>query len=215
MAQSNYQDSSSEDLGNGTPLFRFSDVEFTLIREADLDINCVFLLEAIARNIGFSPPNNRILDRWKQTLTRKQFLTREGTVSTKGAALLAQLGAAVPGISTYRPTADLFKVWWNSYPPTATFTHKGVTFTSTQVKRIKEKLCREHWNEILLEGEYTAEQIIQGTVNHIAMAMEESVKEKKNRVHFIFNSERYIRERCFAPYIESQESKESNSTIDI
>jgi hypothetical protein len=215
MEQSNYQDLSSEDLKNGTPLFRFSTDALFIIITAELDMNLLFTLEAEALGAVTSAIPISKLAAWRQTLTRKQFLTREGRISTKGAALLAQLGAAVPGLSTYRPTADLFEIWWNSYPPTATFTHKGTVFTSTQVKRIKKTLCREHWDEILLGGEYTAEQIVQGTRNHIAMAMDESVKDKSNRVHYIFNSERYIREKCFAAYIQTQDSKVNHDTIDI
>lgn len=216
MEQSNYQDSSSEDLRSGIPLFRFSDESINTIFNEGLDINLIFMLEIIARDqMSSAVFNHRAHKNWIQTLIRKQFLTGAGTISTKGAALLSELGAAVPGLSTYRPVADLFNVWWNSYPPTATFTHKGASFTSSQVKRIKKTLCRSHWDAILLEGEYTAEQIVQGTVNHIAMAIDESVKNKENRVQFIFNSERYIRERCFAPYIEKAESRESHDTIDI
>lgn len=215
MEQSNYQDSSSEDLRSGTPLFHFSTEALSIIITAELDMNLLFTLEAEAIGTVTSAIPVSKLAAWRQTLIRKQFLTGAGTISTKGAALLAQLGAAVPGLSTYRPVVDLFDIWWSSYPPTAAFTHKGTTFTSTQVKRIMKTKCREHWDTILLEGEYTADQIVQGTRNHIAMAMDESVKEKRNNVHYIFNSERYIRERCFAAYIENQESKVNHDTIDI
>lgn len=215
MEQSNYQDSSSEDLRSGTPLFHFSTENLFTIITAELDLNLLFALEAEALGVVTSAIPVSKLAAWRQTLIRKQFLTREGKISTKGAALLAQLGATVPGLSTYRPTVDLFEIWWNTYPPNATFTHKGVTFTSSQVKRIKKTLCREHWNELLLEGEYTAEQIIKGTSNHIALAMDESVKSKENKIQFVFNSERYIRERCFAPYIKNTESQVNHDTIDI
>lgn len=215
MAQTDDNNSPSEEVRSG-PLFRFGTGDIANIMNEGLDLNMVWILETLARkelSIDIIPSSK--FSSWVQTLKRKQFLTEAGTVSTKGAALLAQLGATVPGLSTYMPTVDMFNIWWSSYPPTATFTYRGVSFTSSQVKRIKKTLCRRAWDEILLEGEYTADQIVNGTRNHIAMAMEESVKNKENRVHFIFNSERYIRERCFAPYIETVEAQVNHDTIDI
>lgn len=214
MEQSNYQESSNTS-GSGERLFRFNGVAIARILSEGLDFNLIFALESEALCSNIDNVNTGKFGNWRETLIRKQFLTKEGKLSTKGAALLEDLGGMTGGMSTYTPAVDLFSVWWNTYPPTAAFTHKGRTFESEQVKRIKKMECRKYWDEILLEGEFTAEQIIQGTKNHFEVAMDESVRKGENRVQFINNSLIYIREKLFAPFIERKKGSRNIDTIDI
>lgn len=216
MEPSNYQDSSSEDLRSGTPLFRFSSHAISRIFAEGLDLNHILALEMKVSPIDWVETTHpEKFHNWEATLIRKQFLTKEGKLSTKGAALLSDLGGMTGGMSTYTPAVDAFIVWWNTYPPTAGFYIGGKMFESTTVRRIKKMLCREHWNEILLEGEYTAEQIIEGTKNHFDQAMNESLRSGENKVQYIANSERYLRERMFAPFIVAGRRSNNFDTIDI
>lgn len=204
MEQSKSPDSSN--------LFQFSKEQIEKIFNEGLDMNTIFMLEVIAKQIdtGKVYGTAKALG-WTQTLTRKQFLTSEGKVSTKGRSLLLFLSGGE--VAKFHQKEDKFKTWWNAYPRTAQFKHKGVVFRSVQVKRIKEKECRTLWEECIAEG-YTPDQIIQGTMNHFQTAKDLSVKEKENKVQYINNSYTYLSRRAFVDYIEETEEKDIDS-VDI
>lgn len=206
-------DSSEKSLRAGEPLFRFNEASIKEMFDAGIDVNCLFILEVIAKEISlgemFKEPK---VQNWIQTLIRKQLLTKEGKVSTIGTALLQRLTGGK--VEKHVPEEDMFEVWWRVYPATGSFEWKGQSFPSTQNKRVKKKECRKVWEEILLE--YTPEEVIQGTANHFHLAMDLSVKNRKNEVHFISNSLTYLGNRLFVPYIgERKKGFDRIDTVDI
>jgi hypothetical protein len=111
-----------------------------------------------------------------------------------------------------------FDNWWNKFPSTDNFEHKGRKFTGSRgLKRSRED-CRIKFNKILSEGEYTTDQIIEATLLDVFLKKEASVKFGENRLSFIQNSLTYLNQRSYEPFLEMiltgvevPKSKESTS----
>lgn len=110
---------------------------------------------------------------------------------------------------------EAFDKWWGTrgtegiYPSTDFFIHEGKQFLGVQKKNIKKEDCKSEFRKIVLSGEYTSEEIIQGTSKHIETAKKDSIKKKTNQITFIGNSLRYLKERMFAPFVNTQEIKKT------
>lgn len=161
---------------------------------------------------------------WRITLIRKGYLTSEDKVTELGKSLLirgkidkviaenkAEVKKAVAKIKTD------FDKWWEAYPSSNYFVHRGVEFKGIQSKRIKKPLCKQHFQSFVDGGLFTAEEIIRATEFHIAMAKDMSVNRRDNQLSFIPNSERYLREQFFVPFIGkiAQPTKRVGGTVDI
>lgn len=109
--------------------------------------------------------------------------------------------------NTRQEINNLFDLWWGVrgtegiYPSTDNFEYKGKIFQGVQKKNIKKEDCKSEFNKIIKLGEYTGEEIVEGTRNHIQIAKDDSIKKGKNQLSFIANSERYLRLRAFSPFI--------------
>ena len=146
-------------------------------------------------------------------LDRKQ-LIQDRILTTLGHELLdnSEISDSLP----IKRVSDRFEEWWKSYPASDAFNLDGRTFMGTQSKRIKKDLCKAKFNKLISSG-IAAEDIIQATKYHVEQAKKLSLKKSQNQVSFIPNSERYIREEMFMPYIdllkEKQEEIEFKSNI--
>lgn len=117
---------------------------------------------------------------------------------------------------------EAFDKWWGTrnidgiYPSTNAFSYMGKDFNGVQKKTIKKEDCKAEFRKIVLSGEFTCEEILQGTENHLLMAKKDSLKRRENQISFIPASIRYLKERFFSPYIKKIETKiETDSSVDI
>lgn len=105
-----------------------------------------------------------------------------------------------------------FDEWWKCYPSSNKFSFNGRTFTGVQSKKLNKGNCEDLWNSIVLSGDFSPLQIISGTKKHILEAKKESIKNNSNQLTFIPNSERYLRERVFEPFISDTEEEVNDSS---
>ena len=111
---------------------------------------------------------------------------------------------------------EAFDKWWGVkrgegvFPASDNFIHKGRSFQGIRNLKTKKEDCKAEFRKIVLSGEYTTEEILQGTTNHINVAKEESFKKKENKLSFITNSERYLRLRAFSPFIKTPDKENAN-----
>lgn len=132
-------------------------------------------------------------------MERKELIV-EGKLSVKGEELLensSQLGE----ISIKVKKSDKFEEWWKTYPATDAFSLNGKDFGGSQSKRVKKDICKKTFDKIINAGT-PAEDIIKATAYHIEQAKKLSLKKGTSQLSYIANSERYLREEMFAPYIE-------------
>lgn len=97
--------------------------------------------------------------------------------------------------------SNKFEDWWRAYPATDSFNLDGRSFLGSQSKRIKKDLCKVQFNKLVNEG-FLAEDIIEATKYHIDQAKKLSLKKGTSQLTFVPNSERYLRESLFEPYID-------------
>ena len=68
--------------------------------------------------------------------------------------------------------------------------------------RVKKEDCKVKFNNILLEGDYTCDELIAALEYEVLQKKENSIKTKTNRVTFMQNSLTYLNQRSFEPFIE-------------
>ena len=150
-----------------------------------------------------------------QSLIRKGLITEtDEKLTTIGKDLLEFLDAKMTGkLIKRKPATTDFEEWWKNYPGTDSFEYKGKKFTGTRAIRKGKDECRLKFDKIILEGEYTAQQLIAALNYEILQKKESSLQTSSNRMTFMQNSVTYLNQRAFEAYIElinsGEEIKES------
>jgi len=139
-----------------------------------------------------------------QTLVRKGLITEtEDKLTTMGQELIKFIDTKEPKkIVKKKPATTEFEEWWKAYPGTDTFKHKGKSFTGARSLRQNKDECRLKFDKILLEGEYTADELTEALKFDVAQKKENSVKTGTNRLTFMQNSLTYLNQRSYEPFIE-------------
>lgn len=143
------------------------------------------------------------IDTLYKSLIRKGLIVDEKTISTLGKDLLAFIETpSVTKLERRKDTSTEFDDWWKAYPGTDQFTYKGKTFKGTRTLRQNKEECKLKFNKILLEGEYTAKQLIDALLYDVSQKKENSVANKTNKLTYMQNSLTYLNQRTFEPIIE-------------
>ena len=130
-------------------------------------------------------------------------VTDNGALTTIGVELLVFLDSKEQTKFVKKKPLDTdFDQWYKAFPGTDTFTHKGMTFTGSRTLRNSKDDCRLKFDKILLEGEYTPEQLIEALSFDVLQKKEASVKEKTNKLKYMQNSLTYLNQRSYEPFIE-------------
>lgn len=165
----------------------------------------IFLLKLIHENfdvlslLGDSMKLNAI----HQGLIRKGLITEEGALTTIGVELLVFLDSKEEKkfVKKKSSTTD-FEEWYKAFPGTDTFTYKGKTFSGSRTLRQNPNDCRLKFDKILLEGEYTAKELIEALKFDILQKKEASIKENTNKLKYMQGSLTYLTQRSYEPYLE-------------
>lgn len=161
---------------------------------------------------------------WKQNLYRKSLITEAGEVTTLGKELLEALSSARSPREVVRKVRkesdDSFEQWWKAYPGIDAFEYKGKTFSGSRGLKQKKEDCKKKFNEILLEGEHNAEDLIRALNREITLKKEQSVKDNENKMKYMQNSSTYLNQRTYENFMYPKEGfvitkVTSSGTIDI
>lgn len=169
------------------------------------------------KNEEFIATEDVILTGAIQTLLRKGLIDKNNKLTLKGEELVKSINSTEEVQTKKLALYDGFEDWWEIYPATNGFTYKNVRFAGIQSKRIKKSDCKNEFAKLIVSG-FTKEQIIEATKVHIETAKELSYKHKlrENQLTFVPNSLRYLKEKCFEPYINLvQSQKPSSNAVDI
>jgi hypothetical protein len=139
-----------------------------------------------------------------QSLIRKALITKDDEkLTVLGRDLLVFLDTKTDvKIIRRKPATTDFEEWWKTYPGTDSFEYKGKSFKGTRALRLHKDDCRLKFDKILLEGEYTASQLIAALNFEILQKKETSITENANRLKFMQGSSVYLNQRSFEPFIE-------------
>ena len=169
-------------------------------------LDVIYLLKLIEQQMDVQPlcEGSMKIAALYQTLIRKGLIsTSDEKITTEGTELLRFIESKEETkIVKRKPATTEFEEWWKAYPGTDTFTHKGKKFTGARSLRQNRDECRLRFDKILLEGEYTAAQLIEALNFDVLQKKENSVKTGTNRLSFMQNSFTYLNQRSFEPFIE-------------
>ena len=172
-------------------------------RSYNLDI--LYLLKMIDEQYDVAPlcKESMRISAIYQSLIRKGLITTEDKLTVLGRDLLDFLDIKTGAkIIKRKPATTDFEEWWKLYPGTDSFEYKGKKFTGTRAIRKGKDECRLKFDKIILEGEYTASQLISALKLEILQKKESSISTNSNRLTFMQNSVTYLNQRAFEPYIE-------------
>jgi len=138
------------------------------------------------------------------SLIRKGLITADDEkITTLGRDLLDFMNAKSTGrIIRRKPASTDFEEWWKAYPGTDSFAYKGKTFKGTSALRLYIEDCRLKFDKIILEGEYTAQQLVAALYFEVTQKKESSITTNSNRLTFMQGSSVYLNQRSFEPFIE-------------
>jgi hypothetical protein len=165
----------------------------------------IFLLKLIHENYDVSEliENSLKISAIHQGLVRKGLITDNGALTTIGVELLVFLDTKEQTkLVKKKSTTSDFELWWKAFPGTDTFTHKGKTFTGSRNLRQNPNDCRIKFDKILIEGEYTPQELIEALKFDVLQKKEASVKENTNKLKYMQNSLTYLNQRSYEAYIE-------------
>ena len=173
-------------------------------RSYNLDI--IYLLKLIEEQYDITPlyKDSMKVASLYQSLIRKGLITdTDEKLTVLGKDLLEFVGAqGGKKIIKRKPATTDFEEWYKSYPGTDSFEYKGKTFKGTRAIRKGKDECRLKFDKILLEGDYTAEQLIAALKYEVTQKKESSIETNSNRLTFMQNSVTYLNQRAFEAYIE-------------
>jgi hypothetical protein len=169
-------------------------------------LDVIYLLKLIEQQIDVQPlcEGSMKIAALYQTLIRKGLISdNDEKITILGKELLQFIETKEPTkIVKKKPATTEFEEWWKVYPGTDTFTHNGKKFSGNRGLRQNKDECRLKFDKILLEGEYTAADLIAALKFDVEQKKENSVKLGTNKLTYMQNSLTYLNQRSYEPFIE-------------
>ena len=170
------------------------------------NLDVIFLLKLVDEQYDVSPlcEKSMKIASVYQSLIRKGLITKDDEkITVLGRDLLVFMDTKIDTkIIRRKPATTDFEEWWKTYPGTDSFEYKGKSFKGTRALRLHKDDCRLKFDKILLEGDYTAEQLIAALNFEVNQKKEISITENSNRLKFMQGSSVYLNQRAFEPFIE-------------
>lgn len=138
------------------------------------------------------------------SLKRKGLIAEtEDKLTTMGTELIVFMDSKDPGkIVKHKVNNSIFEDWWKAFPSTDTFNHKGRMFTGCRSLRQNKDECRLKFDKILIEGEHSAQILIDALKYDVLSKKEASVKTGTNKLTYMQNSLTYLNQRSYEGFIE-------------
>ena len=180
--------------------------KFLEIIKKSYSLDIIYLLKLIEQNYDVSElcKENVKINVLYNTLIRKGLITEtEDKLTILGTELLEFIESkSSTKFKKKKFGNDGFDSWWENYPGTDKFEYKGKSFPATRALRANKDECRAKFNKILLEGDYTSEQLIEALKYDVKSKKDNSVSTGTKKLSFMQNSLTYLNQRTFEPFIE-------------
>ena len=198
--------------------------QFDSIIKKGYSLDHVYLLELIRDEIDITEllEHSVKINTLYSTLLRKNLII-SNTLTLEGKNLLEFIESddAIKFTKLKIPISD-FSSFWAIYPGTDTFVYKEKSFKGARALRMNKSVCLEKFNKIILEGEYTANEIIKALEFDVNQKKEQSYKSGANKLTYMQNSLTYLNQRSFEAYIDlissgikTEEESTSTNSFDI
>ena len=180
--------------------------KFLEIIKTSYSLDIIYLLKLIEQNYDISElcKESVKINVLYNTLIRKGLITEtEDKLTILGTELLEFIESkSSTKFKKKKFENDGFDSWWDTYPGTDKFEYKGKSFPATRALRANKDECRTKFNKILLEGDYTSEQLIEALKYDVQSKKDNSISTGNNKLSFMQNSLTYLNQRTFEPFIE-------------
>ncbi len=169
-------------------------------------LDLIFLLMLIHNEMDISLMcrGSAKIDSLHQSLTRKGLISEtEDKITTMGTELLVFMDTKEERkIVKNKKSTTEFDEWWNAFPGTDTYEHKGRKFSGARSLRAGKDDCRIKFDKILLEGEHTSKDLIEALKYDVLQKKEVSVKTGNNKLSYMQNSLTYLNQRTYEAFID-------------
>ena len=180
--------------------------KFLEIIKTSYSLDIIYLLKLIEQNYDISElcKESVKINVLYNTLIRKGLITEtEDKLTILGTELLEFIESkSSTKFKKKKFGNDGFDSWWENYPGTDKFIYKGKSFPATRALRANKDECRIKFNKILLEGDYTSEQLIEALKYDVQSKKDNSISTGTNKLSFMQNSLTYLNKKTFEPFIE-------------
>lgn len=181
-------------------LFHFKLGHLIALLKAKLPLECIFVLEIVLN--GEELPTELLS--YQQRLIRKGYIDMKGNITQAGCDLYDSLLKDIEEVKVKKREAkkdEKFDEWWeHAFCSSNNFEIKGRKFDGTRKLTTDKEGCRKVFNALTL-NEFEAEDVIRATAYHMNLSKDISYKTGANKLTYIPNSLRYLREKYFEPYI--------------
>ena len=202
-----------------------SEHHFVELIKKSYSLDHVYLLKMVEQQQDLSEFRKESMkfDSMYFSLIRKGLITEDEKLTIQGIELLKFIESKErKKIVKHKASVQEFEDWWKAFPGTDTFTHKGKSFRGSRTLRQAKDDCKVKFNKILLEGEYTSEQLIKALEYDVLQKKEMSVIQNTNKLTYMQNSLTYLNQRSYEAFIELieqgieiKESQKPTGTTDI
>ena len=180
--------------------------KFVEIIKKSYSLDIIYLLKLIEQNYDISElcKENVKINVLYNTLIRKGLITEtEDKLTILGTELLEFIESkSSTKFKKKKFGNDGFDSWWEAYPGTDKFEYKGKSFPATRALSVNKDECRTKFNKILLEGNYTSEQLVEALKYDVQCKKDNSISTGTNNLTFMQNSLTYLNKKTFEPFIE-------------
>ena len=180
--------------------------KFIEIIKKSYSLDIIYLLKLIKQAYDISElcKENVKINVLYNTLIRKGLITEtEDKLTLLGTELLEFIESkSSTKFKKKKFGNDGFDSWWENYPGTDKFEYKGKSFPATRALRANKDECRIKFNKILLEGDYTSEQLVEALKYDVQSKKDNSISTGTNNLTFMQNSLTYLNKKTFEPFIE-------------
>ena len=180
--------------------------QFEELIKRGYNLDVIFLLKLVDEQYDVSPlcDGSMKIGSVYHSLIRKGLITADDEkITTLGRDLLDFMNTKSAGrIIRRKPATTDFEEWWKAYPGTDEVDYKGKKFKGTRSLRLYKDDCRLKFDKIILEGEYTAAELIEALKYEVLQKKEASIATNSNRLTFMMGSSVYLNQRAFNGFVD-------------
>jgi hypothetical protein len=157
-----------------------------LIYKENLDLEKFFYLYSRFEGLGLT---RYLPSELHEKLYEEQYLTKAGTLSAKGLALMERLLNMIK-VTSKSELQKEFELWWKEVPESDQVNH----FPKTRKINVDKVKCRNQFYALRKEG-HSAEMIINGMKNHVENLKMRSVT--RNELKYLKNPLKWLKDEEF------------------
>ena len=163
-----------------------TDIHFIELQKKGITTDMVVMLGWINKDLSMDHiiKGSKKIEAIYATMVRKGLVSEEGKITILGADILNFVAKKTNRKFEKTKVAETeFDAWWAIFPANDKFEIKGRSFGPTRAFRVKKEDCRLMFNTMILEKEFTAQEIIDATIYDVNLKKNLSYK-RGNRWFF-------------------------------